>query len=138
MKRGRTDANPPGRDRTFRSIGEVSADLGESAHVLRFWESNIPQLRPMRMAGRRRRYRQRDVRLLKGVQILIRQQGRSLQGVRRHLAAHGVEAVRRLADAAAECREDETRRQALLLAAARLRECARRMQLRRQGLQFER
>ncbi|HYW62101.1 MAG TPA: MerR family transcriptional regulator, partial [Bradyrhizobium sp.] len=44
----------------FRTIGEVAEDLDVPAHVLRFWESKFPQLKPLKRGGGRRYYRPED------------------------------------------------------------------------------
>ena len=54
----------------FRTISEVSEFLETPAHVLRFWESRFPQIRPVKRAGGRRYYRPADVALLTGICLL--------------------------------------------------------------------
>ena len=65
----------------FRTIGEVASELGIAQHVLRYWESKFPQLKPMQRAGNRRYYRPEDVALLRRIQHLLSQQGYTLRGV---------------------------------------------------------
>ena len=45
----------------LRTIGELSQELGVAQHILRYWETRFPQLRPMQRAGNRRYYRPADV-----------------------------------------------------------------------------
>ena len=47
----------------FRTIGELSNELGVAQHILRYWETKFPQLRPLQRAGNRRYYRPADVEL---------------------------------------------------------------------------
>jgi len=47
----------------FKTIGELSSELGVAQHILRYWESKFPQLRPLQRAGNRRYYRPADVEL---------------------------------------------------------------------------
>ena len=50
-------------DDAFRTIGELSAELGVPQHILRYWETRFPQLRPLQRAGNRRYYRPSDAAL---------------------------------------------------------------------------
>src|SRR5512132_3505888 len=54
-------ARPEKSASAFRTIGEVADDLDLPAHVLRFWESKFPQLKPLKRGGGRRYYRPEDV-----------------------------------------------------------------------------
>ena len=60
----------------FRTIAEVAEELGVATHVLRFWETKFPQIKPMKRSGGRRYYRPDDVNLLK--QLLRKKVGISL------------------------------------------------------------
>jgi DNA-binding transcriptional MerR regulator len=80
----------------FRNIGEVSAELGVRKHVLRFWESRFPQLKPMKRGGGRRYYRPTDVQLLRGIQHLLQTAGYTIKGVQKILREEGVEDVKRI------------------------------------------
>ena len=62
------------------TIGEVSAETGVAAHVLRYWEEHVPALKPLRRAGGRRYYRADDVALVRRLQSLVRDQGYTLDG----------------------------------------------------------
>ncbi|WP_309610231.1 MerR family transcriptional regulator [Sphingomonas sp.] len=70
----------------FRTIGELSADLGVPQHVLRYWESKFPQLRPLQRAGNRRYYRAVDVALARRIHGLLSEQGYTVRGVQKLLA----------------------------------------------------
>ncbi|HZH27199.1 MAG TPA: MerR family transcriptional regulator [Azospirillaceae bacterium] len=69
----------------FRTISEVSAELNVPQHVLRFWETKFPQVKPLKRGGGRRYYRPEDVDLLRRIQNLLYQQGYTIKGVQRLL-----------------------------------------------------
>jgi DNA-binding transcriptional MerR regulator len=77
----------------FRTISEVADDLNLPQHVLRFWESRFPQIRPMKRAGGRRYYRPDDVDLLRGIRHLLYGEGYTIRGVQRILREHGLKFV---------------------------------------------
>ncbi len=81
----------------FRTISEVAEDLGLPQHVLRFWETRFPQIRPIKRGGGRRYYRPGDVDLLRGVKQLLYGEGYTIRGVQRILREQG---GRKLAQAA--------------------------------------
>jgi DNA-binding transcriptional MerR regulator len=80
----------------FRNISEVSEDLGVKKHVLRFWESRFPQLKPMKRGGGRRYYRPADVELLRGIRHLLQAEGYSVRGVQKILREGGMDDVKRM------------------------------------------
>jgi len=65
----------------LRTIGEVSRETGVAQHVLRYWESRFPQLRPVQRAGNRRYYRADDLILIRRIDHLLNQQGYTVRGV---------------------------------------------------------
>ena len=69
----------------FRTIGELSADLGVAQHILRYWETKFPQLKPLQRAGNRRYYRPADVALAKRIHRLLNQEGYTVKGVQKLL-----------------------------------------------------
>ncbi len=77
----------------FRTISEVAEQLGTPAHVLRFWESRFPQIRPVKRAGGRRYYRPSDVALLAGIRRLLHDDGVTIRGVQKILREQGVRHV---------------------------------------------
>ncbi len=77
----------------FRTISEVAEFLETPAHVLRFWESRFPQIRPVKRAGGRRYYRPADVALLTGIKRLLHDEGMTIRGVQKILREHGVRHV---------------------------------------------
>ena len=77
----------------FRTISEVADHLDTPAHVLRFWESRFPQIRPVKRAGGRRYYRPSDVALLAGIRRLLHDEGLTIRGVQKILREQGVRHV---------------------------------------------
>jgi DNA-binding transcriptional MerR regulator len=77
----------------FRIISEVAEDLNVPQHVLRFWESRFPQIKPMKRGGGRRYYRPDDIDLLRGIRHLLYGEGYTIRGVQRILREQGVSFV---------------------------------------------
>lgn len=77
----------------FRTISEVATLLETPAHVLRFWETRFPQIRPVKRAGGRRYYRPNDVALLTGIKYLLHAEGMTIRGVQKVLRDQGVRHV---------------------------------------------
>ena len=82
----------------FRTISEVAESLDTPAHVLRFWESRFPQIKPVKRAGGRRYYRPSDVALLTGIKRLLHDEGLTIRGVQKILRDQGVRHVAGLTD----------------------------------------
>lgn len=80
----------------FRNISEVSEELGVKKHVLRFWETRFPQLKPMKRGGGRRYYRPADMELLLGIRRLLQSEGYSVRGVQKILREGGIDDVKRM------------------------------------------
>lgn len=80
-------------EKAFRTISEVSKELDVPAHVLRFWETKFPQVKPMKRGGGRRYYRPEDVSLLRGVREMLHVDGFSIKGVQKALKEQGVKAI---------------------------------------------
>jgi len=81
----------------FRTISEVAEALETPAHVLRFWESRFPQIKPVKRAGGRRYYRPADVALLGGIRHLLHNDGMTIRGVQKVLREQGVRHVAAMA-----------------------------------------
>lgn len=77
----------------FRTIGEVSDDTGLPQHILRYWETRFPQLRPLQRAGNRRYYRPDDIALIRRIDGLLNREGYTVRGVQQLLAREGKPAV---------------------------------------------
>ena len=69
----------------FRTIGELSQELGVAQHILRYWETKFPQLKPLQRAGNRRYYRPADVDLARRIHRLLSQDGYTVRGVQKLL-----------------------------------------------------
>src|SRR5215469_13494071 len=69
----------------FRTTGEVAEELDLPAHVLRFWESKFPEIRPLKRGGGRRYYRPEDVDLLRRIRQFLYQEGYTIRGVQKLL-----------------------------------------------------
>jgi DNA-binding transcriptional MerR regulator len=81
----------------FRTISEAADLLDTPAHVLRFWESKFPQVKPVKRAGGRRYYRRVDIDLLSGIKLLLHDQGMTIRGVQKLLQDKGPRHVAELA-----------------------------------------
>jgi DNA-binding transcriptional MerR regulator len=95
MSEGAGSAEGPGRDRlkkapnAFRTISEVAEELHIPQHVLRFWETKFPQVKPLKRGGGRRYYRPDDITLLRRISDLLYIQGYTIKGVQRLLREGG-------------------------------------------------
>ena len=89
-------ASPGASDKAagaFRTIGELSRETGLPQHILRYWETRFPQLRPLQRAGNRRYYRPADVALVFRINALLNQEGYTIRGVQKLLASEGKQGV---------------------------------------------
>jgi DNA-binding transcriptional MerR regulator len=73
----------------LKTIGELSNELGVAQHILRYWETKFPQLRPMQRAGNRRYYRPADVDLARRIHRLLSEEGYTVRGVQKLLRERG-------------------------------------------------
>ena len=71
------------------TIGELSQELGVAQHILRYWETRFPQLKPMQRAGNRRYYRPGDVDLARRINRLLNEEGYTVRGVQKLLRDRG-------------------------------------------------
>ncbi len=77
----------------LKTIGELSEELGVAQHILRYWETKFPQLRPMQRAGNRRYYRSADVDLAHRIHRLLSEEGYTVRGVQKLLREKGAQAA---------------------------------------------
>ncbi|MGN7997913.1 MerR family transcriptional regulator [Sphingomonas sp. 22176] len=70
----------------LRTIGELAAEIGRPQHILRYWETRFPQLKPLTRAGNRRYYRPDDVALVRRIHQLLSEEGYTIRGVQKLLA----------------------------------------------------
>lgn len=68
-----------------RSIGEVAEELGIETHVIRFWESKFPQIKPKIGKGSRRYYFDHEIAVLKKIKSLLHDEGYSIAGLQKVL-----------------------------------------------------
>ena len=73
----------------FRIISEVADDIDVPQHVLRYWETRFPQIKPMKRAGGRRYYRPDDIALVRAIRALLYDRGFTIKGVQRILKEQG-------------------------------------------------
>jgi DNA-binding transcriptional MerR regulator len=77
----------------FRTISEAAEDLDLPQHVLRFWETRFPQIKPLKRGGGRRYYRPDDVELLRAIKQLLYGEGYTIKGVQKLFKEQGARAV---------------------------------------------
>ena len=82
-------ARPKKAPNAFRTISEVADELHIPQHVLRFWETKFPQVKPLKRGGGRRYYRPDDIALLRRISDLLYIQGYTIKGVQRRLREGG-------------------------------------------------
>lgn len=73
-------------DGAFLTISELAVDLGLPQHILRYWETRFPQLRPLQRSGNRRYYRPEDVTLVRRINQLLNVEGFTVRGAQKALA----------------------------------------------------
>jgi DNA-binding transcriptional MerR regulator len=72
-------------DKLYFKIGEVSALVGVRAHVLRYWEKEVPMVRPGKSASNQRRYRHRDVEIFREIKRLLEDERYTLAGAKKRI-----------------------------------------------------
>lgn len=77
---------PPIPSKRYFTIGEVSELCEVKPHVLRYWEQEFPDLKPVKRRGNRRYYQRHDVMLIRQIRSLLYQEGYTIGGARQHLA----------------------------------------------------
>lgn len=86
----RADANALIPNRLYFKIGDVASICGVAPSVLRFWESQFPQLKPNKSGTGQRLYRKRDVELALEIKRLVHEEGFTLAGARQAMAAQPI------------------------------------------------
>lgn len=76
----------------FLTIGELSSELNVPQHILRYWETRFPALRPLQRAGNRRYYRAEDVELVRRIHRLLNVEGYTVRGAQQALSGKGAAA----------------------------------------------
>lgn len=77
---------PPIPGKRYFAIGEVSELCGVKPHVLRYWEQEFPQLKPVKRRGNRRYYQRHDVLVIRQIRSLLYEQGFTIGGARQRLS----------------------------------------------------
>ena len=80
---------PPIPAKRYFTIGEVSELCGVKAHVLRYWEQEFTQLKPVKRSGNRRYYQHHEVLLIRRIRELLYEQGFTISGARNRLGQSG-------------------------------------------------
>jgi DNA-binding transcriptional MerR regulator len=80
---------PPIPAKRYFTIGEVSELCGVKPYVLRYWEQEFTQLKPMKRRGNRRYYQHHEVLLVRRIRELLYEQGFTISGARNRLSEHG-------------------------------------------------
>lgn len=80
---------PPIPAKRYFTIGEVSELCGVKAHVLRYWEQEFTQLKPLKRGGNRRYYQHHEVLLVRRIRELLYEQGFTISGARNRLDQRG-------------------------------------------------
>ncbi len=76
---------PPIPGKRYFTIGEASELCGVKAHVLRYWEQEFPQLKPVKRRGNRRYYQRKDVIIIRQIRGLLYDEGFTIGGARQRL-----------------------------------------------------
>ncbi len=85
LEPGNNDELPVIPGKRYFTIGEVSELCGVKPHVLRYWEQEFPQLKPVKRRGNRRYYQRRDVLLIRQIRSLLYDEGFTIGGARQRL-----------------------------------------------------
>ena len=76
-------------ENAYRTISEVAGEIDVPAHVLRFWETKFPSVKPLKRGGGRRYYRPEDIDALRRIRNLLYDDGLTIRGVQKLLKTHG-------------------------------------------------
>ncbi len=101
LEPGNNDELPAIPGKRYFTIGEVSELCAVKPHVLRYWEQEFPQLKPVKRRGNRRYYQRQDVLVIRQIRALLYEQGFTIGGARNRLDGQ-------------EAREDVTQSQQLV------------------------
>ncbi len=86
LEPGNNDQLPAIPAKRYFTIGEVSDLCGVKPHVLRYWEQEFPQLKPVKRRGNRRYYQRHDVIVIRQIRSLLYEQGFTIGGARQQLS----------------------------------------------------
>jgi DNA-binding transcriptional MerR regulator len=85
LEPGNNDELPPIPGKRYFTIGEVSELCAVKPHVLRYWEQEFPQLKPVKRRGNRRYYQRQDVLIIRQIRSLLYEEGFTIGGARQRL-----------------------------------------------------
>jgi DNA-binding transcriptional MerR regulator len=85
LEPGNNDDLPPIPGKRYFTIGEVSDLCAVKPHVLRYWEQEFPQLKPVKRRGNRRYYQRQDVLIIRQIRSLLYDEGFTIGGARQKL-----------------------------------------------------
>ena len=85
LEPGNNDELPPIPGKRYFTIGEVSELCAVKPHVLRYWEQEFPQLKPVKRRGNRRYYQREDVLTIRQIRALLYDQGYTIGGARQRM-----------------------------------------------------
>ena len=85
LEAGNNQELPPIPGKRYFTIGEVSDLCGVKPHVLRYWEQEFPQLKPVKRRGNRRYYQRQDVIIIRQIRSLLYEEGFTIGGARQRL-----------------------------------------------------
>ena len=85
LEPGNNDELPPIPGKRYFTIGEVSELCAVKPHVLRYWEQEFPQLKPVKRRGNRRYYQRQDVLVIRQIRSLLYDEGFTIGGARQRL-----------------------------------------------------
>jgi DNA-binding transcriptional MerR regulator len=89
LEPGNNDELPPIPGKRYFTIGEVSELCDVKPHVLRYWEQEFPQLKPVKRRGNRRYYQRQDVLTIRQIRSLLYEHGFTIGGARQRLTEEG-------------------------------------------------
>jgi DNA-binding transcriptional MerR regulator len=85
LEPGNNNELPPIPGKRYFTIGEVSDLCAVKPHVLRYWEQEFPQLKPVKRRGNRRYYQRQDVLIIRQIRSLLYDEGFTIGGARQRL-----------------------------------------------------
>ncbi|MEJ2299733.1 MAG: MerR family transcriptional regulator [Woeseiaceae bacterium] len=93
LEPGNNDELPPIPGKRYFTIGEVSDLCAVKPHVLRYWEQEFPQLKPVKRRGNRRYYQRQDVLIIRQIRSLLYDEGFTIGGARQRLTGDDAKSV---------------------------------------------
>ena len=106
---------PPIPGKRYFTIGEVSTLCAVKPHVLRYWEAEFPQLKPVKRRGNRRYYRRGDVELVRAIRGLLYEEGYTIGGARQRLTSEDGPSSVELMASIKDCLNDLEKARSLLI-----------------------